>query len=311
MSGLLAGLSTYGHHVGVGSSYGAFIAALGHVAARLHAIGNQARQAIAAGPYKPFILVCAHAGVKTGEDGPTHADPQALQLLQGNFPLGTMITLTPWDPQEIWTLVSAALARRPAVIAPFVTRPSEKVIDRPALGLAPVTAAANGRLPPRARAGQTRRAPSCSRAATSATPSSSRRCPPASRRARPGRLLRRERRALRSSARGREEKIYPELGRPRGHGDHRLHPAHHGTLGLLAAAAGPPPCTPSAQGTSWAAVRRRRSSRRPGSTAKARRRLSCDISEKEENEFERGWQRGRPHPPEGARTSLRFWAAAS
>jgi transketolase len=55
-----------------------------------------------------------------------------------------MITLTPWDPQEIWTLVSAALARRPAVIAPFVTRPSEKVIDRPALGLAPVTAAAKG-----------------------------------------------------------------------------------------------------------------------------------------------------------------------
>ncbi|MCU0564809.1 MAG: hypothetical protein MUE48_12890 [Desulfobacterales bacterium] len=82
--------------------------------------------------------------MKTGEDGPTHADPQALQLLQGNFPLGTMITLTPWDPQEIWTLVSAALVRRPAVIAPFVTRPSETVVDRQALGLAPVTAAATG-----------------------------------------------------------------------------------------------------------------------------------------------------------------------
>ena len=127
-----------------GSSYGAFIAALGHVAARLHAIGNQARQAVVQEPYKPFILICAHAGVKTGEDGPTHADPQALQLLQGNFPLGTMITLTPWDPQEIWTLVSAALAKRPAVMAPFVTRPSEKVIDRQALGLAPATAAAAG-----------------------------------------------------------------------------------------------------------------------------------------------------------------------
>jgi transketolase len=147
MSGILAGLSACGHHVGVGSSYGAFIAALGHVAARLHAIGNQARQAIAPGPFKPFILICAHAGVKTGEDGPTHADPQALQLLQGNFPLGTMITLTPWDPQEIWTLVSAALARRPAVIAPFVTRPAEKVVDRAALGLAPVTAAATGVYP--------------------------------------------------------------------------------------------------------------------------------------------------------------------
>ena len=144
MSGLLAGISTFGRHIGVGSSYGAFIAALGHVAARLHAIGNQARQAIVKEPYKPFILVCAHAGVKTGEDGPTHADPQALQLLQGNFPHGTMITLTPWDPQEVWPLVSAALAKRPAVIAPFVTRPSEKVIDRQALGLAPATAAAAG-----------------------------------------------------------------------------------------------------------------------------------------------------------------------
>ena len=144
MCGILAGLSTYGRHIGVGSSYGAFIAALGHVAARLHAIGNQARQAVFQEPYKPFILICAHAGVKTGEDGPTHADPQALQLLQGNFPLGTMITLTPWDPQEIWTLVSAALAKRPAVMAPFVTRPSEKVIDRQELGLAPATAAAGG-----------------------------------------------------------------------------------------------------------------------------------------------------------------------
>jgi len=144
MSGILAGLSTYGRHLGVGSSYGAFIAGLGHVAARLHAIGGQARQAAFQEPYRPFVLVCAHAGVKTGEDGPTHADPQALQLLQGNFPLGTMITLTPWDPQEIWPLVSAALAQRPAVIAPFVTRPSETVLDRNALGLAPATAAATG-----------------------------------------------------------------------------------------------------------------------------------------------------------------------
>jgi transketolase len=144
MSGMLAGLSTFGKHIGVGSSYGAFIAALGHVAARLHAIGGQARRAIAPEPLKPFFLVCAHAGVKTGEDGPTHADPQALQLLQGNFPLGTLITLTPWDPQEIWPLVSAALARRPAVIAPFVTRPAERVIDRDGRGLAPATDAATG-----------------------------------------------------------------------------------------------------------------------------------------------------------------------
>ena len=144
MSGILAGISTFGRHIGVGSSYSAFIAPLSHIASRLHSIGNQARQAIAPEPYRTMILVCAHAGVKTGEDGPTHADPQALQLLQENFPLGTVITLTPWDPQEIWTLVSAALAKRPAVIAPFVTRPSEKVLDRQAAGLAPATAAASG-----------------------------------------------------------------------------------------------------------------------------------------------------------------------
>jgi len=144
IAGILSGISTYGHHIGVGSSYAAFIAPLGHIAARLHAIGNQARQEITKEPYRPFILVCAHAGLKTGEDGPTHADPQALQLLQENFPRGTMITLTPWDPQEVWTLFSVALAKHPAIIAPFVTRPTEKIVDRETLGLAPVTDAASG-----------------------------------------------------------------------------------------------------------------------------------------------------------------------
>lgn len=154
MAGILSGLATYGRHIGMGSSYGAFIAPLSHIAARLHAIGNQARQAIATEPYKPIIVICAHAGVKTGEDGPTHADPQPLQLLQENFPKGTMITLTPWDPQEMWTLVSAALAARPAVISPFVTRPNEEILDREALGLAPPTEAATGVYLLKAAAGQ-------------------------------------------------------------------------------------------------------------------------------------------------------------
>jgi len=144
MTGMLSGISSFGHHVGVGSSYGAFIAALGHIPSRLHAIGNQARASIDGEAYRPFFLVCAHAGLKTGEDGPTHADPQALQLLQDNFPAGTMVTLTPWDPQELWYLVTAALARRPAVIAPFVTRPPETVLNRAALGLAPASEAVRG-----------------------------------------------------------------------------------------------------------------------------------------------------------------------
>ncbi len=122
MAGILGGISSYGRHIGVGSSYGAFIAALGHI----------------------DILVNAHAGLKTGEDGPTHADPQPLQLLQENFPPGAMITLTPWDPCEIWGLMAAAVAARPAIIAPFVTRPNETVVDREALGLAPASDATQG-----------------------------------------------------------------------------------------------------------------------------------------------------------------------
>lgn len=141
---MLSGISAFGSHIGAGSSYGAFSAPLGHIAARLHAIGNQARVTSEGGAYRPFFLICAHAGLLTGEDGPTHADPQALQLLQDNFPLGTMITLTPWDPQEIWFLVSAALAKRPAIIAPFVTRPPEMVFDRAAHGLPSASLAAQG-----------------------------------------------------------------------------------------------------------------------------------------------------------------------
>ncbi len=98
----------------MGSSYGAFMAPLGHIAARLHCIGAQARQAVSGEPYKPMVLICAHAGLKTGEDGPTHADPQALQLLQEDFPRGTAVTLTPWEPQEVWPLLATALAQRPA-----------------------------------------------------------------------------------------------------------------------------------------------------------------------------------------------------
>lgn len=144
ISGVLSGLSSFGRHVGVGSSYGAFLAPLGHIAARLHAIGNQALEAVTGEPYRPMILVCAHAGLKTGEDGPTHADPQPLQLLQENFPPRTMVTLTPWEPQEVWPLMAAALSRRPAVVAPFVTRPPEKVLDRAALGLALAADAVQG-----------------------------------------------------------------------------------------------------------------------------------------------------------------------
>jgi len=153
LSSVLSGASAFGTHVGAVASYAAFLAPLGHIPARLHAIGNQARQETEPGPYRPFMLVCAHAGVKTGEDGPTHADPQALQVLQEDFAPGTGITLTPWEPAEMWPLVAAAFRARPALIAPFVTRPGEVVPDRGALGLAPASMAAQGLYKLRSAAG--------------------------------------------------------------------------------------------------------------------------------------------------------------
>ncbi|MBD3162005.1 MAG: hypothetical protein GF346_06910 [Candidatus Eisenbacteria bacterium] len=140
----LAGVASFGGHVGAGSSYAAFIAALQHVAARLHGIGQQARRDVSGEPFRTFVMVCGHAGLKTGEDGPTHADPQALQLLQENFPRGVGITLTPWEPQELWPLLIAGLKARPAVLMPFVTRPNETVPDREALGIPSATEAAQG-----------------------------------------------------------------------------------------------------------------------------------------------------------------------
>ncbi len=146
LSCVLTGVAGMGFHLGAGASYGAFIAPLGHIASRLHAIGNQMRRHVEGddAPYRPYIWICGHAGMKTGEDGPTHADPQALQLLQENFVPGTMVSLTPWDPQEIWPVMAAALRSRPAVIAPFVTRPNEPILDREERGLAAAEAAASG-----------------------------------------------------------------------------------------------------------------------------------------------------------------------
>jgi transketolase len=143
---VLSGLAGYGHHVGAGASYGAFIAPLGHIPARLHAIGSQMRREVEGEdtPANPYVWICGHAGMKTGEDGPTHADPQALQLLQENFVKGTVVTLTPWEPQEIWHATAAAFRARPAVIGAFVTRPSEPILDREERGLAPASAAAKG-----------------------------------------------------------------------------------------------------------------------------------------------------------------------
>jgi len=147
MGAFMAGLSSFGNHIGITSSYGAFIAALEHVAARLHGIGQQTKESVTGQPYQTWIMVNAHAGVKTGEDGPTHADPQALQLLQECFPGKVLITLTPWDSQEIWPLLIAGLKARPAILAPFVTRPPDIISDREKLGLPPAWTTIKGVYP--------------------------------------------------------------------------------------------------------------------------------------------------------------------
>jgi len=137
MGGICSGIASMGYEIAVGSSYGAFIAPLNTISAKTHGIGQQTlRHRVPGESNKTFIVVCGHAGVKTGEDGPTHAEPQALQVLQENFPGDVMITLTPWDPNELWPLTVEALLQRPAVLAPYVTRPSEVIVDREALGLA-------------------------------------------------------------------------------------------------------------------------------------------------------------------------------
>ena len=144
MGGVMSGVSSLGLHVGVSSSYSAFIAPLEHVPARLHCIGQQMRREATGEPNRTWIMVNAHAGPMTGEDGPTHACASPLQILQDNFPRGAAITLTPWDPQEVWPLMVASLNARPALLAPFVTRPALPVPDREKLGLPPAHAATKG-----------------------------------------------------------------------------------------------------------------------------------------------------------------------
>lgn len=142
MAAVCSGISSFGKQVAVASSYGAFVA-FEHVAARLHAIGVQAAREVGQHP-NTLILFNGHSSLPTGEDGPTHADPQSLQLLQDNFPKGACITVTPLEVDEIWPLVTASLAKRPAIFAPFVVRPSYNFLDRAALGMDPAIHAVNG-----------------------------------------------------------------------------------------------------------------------------------------------------------------------
>jgi len=141
-SSLISGISATGHYIGVGSSYATFMGPMSFTAARLFCIAFQAKRGK---DMSPVILINAHAGLKTGEDGPTHACPQTLSLWKSFGKLKwKVITLTPWDANEIWPLMAAALKHNPAVILPYVTRPAEIVIDREKLGFPDVSTSADG-----------------------------------------------------------------------------------------------------------------------------------------------------------------------
>ncbi|MBO4707811.1 MAG: hypothetical protein J5594_04580 [Elusimicrobiaceae bacterium] len=134
LSAVMSGVSAYGKQLGVAASYGAFTSAMMHTQARLHAIGQQGYQELTGKGKNTFIIFTGHAGLPTGPDGPTHADPQMLQLISENFPKGAAITLTPLDANDVWPVLTAALNKRPAVLYPVVTRPNVKITDRVDLG---------------------------------------------------------------------------------------------------------------------------------------------------------------------------------
>ena len=308
ITGVLAGIASFGHAVGVGSSYGAFMAPLGHIAARLHAIGQQARQAASGEPFNPIVLVCGHAGLKTGEDGPTHADPQALQLLQQDFPLGTAISLTPWEPQEIWPLLATASRSARPSSPPFVTRPNETVLDREALGLAPAAAAVEGVYVLREPTGDP---PTCTvvlqeSAVTYAFVEEALPLLDREGHRRAG-LLRRQRRALRSPAGGAPAGDLPRGARPGGDRHHRVHAADAVPLGALRRRPAPQACIPTVTATTWAAARGRWCCARPGWTARARPRRLRASSKDAQGSCESQWRLGgRP-----AQTSASQWPSDS
>ena len=84
MAGILSGLSSFGHHVGVGSSYGAFLAPLGHIAARLHAIGSQAEAA--ARPVEPDGARLRARGAQDRRGRPDARRPAAAAAAAGELP---------------------------------------------------------------------------------------------------------------------------------------------------------------------------------------------------------------------------------
>jgi transketolase len=89
------------------------------------------------------LWVAGHSGPETAEDSRTHFgifSPGVTQL----FPEGHVIDLHPWEYNEVPVVLGAAFAQAAPIVALHLTRPSVRIPDREALGMASHFEAARG-----------------------------------------------------------------------------------------------------------------------------------------------------------------------
>ncbi len=89
------------------------------------------------------LWIASHTGPETAEDGRTHFGifaPGVTSL----FPDGHVINLHPWEHNEVPVVLGAALATDVPIIAIHLARPTYKIPDREALGMASHLDAARG-----------------------------------------------------------------------------------------------------------------------------------------------------------------------
>jgi transketolase len=89
------------------------------------------------------LWVAGHSGPETAEDSRTHFGvfaPGVTQL----FPEGHVIDLHPWEHNEVPVVLAAALREKAPIVALHLTRPTVKIPDRRALGIASHFEAARG-----------------------------------------------------------------------------------------------------------------------------------------------------------------------
>ena len=214
MAGILSGLATFGRHVGVGSSYGAFLAPLGHIAARLHAIGAQARAPH--GPWSPFLLVCAHAGPQDRRGRAHPRRPAAAAAPAGELPPRDVDHPHPVGPRRDLDAAGGGLPPPAGGHRP-VRDAAERDGARPRRPRArPGRGRGDRRLPPAQAEGQGRRHDRAAGERRRLRLPRAGAAAPREGRDRPARLLRGERGAVRPAAGGGAEAHLPGGARARG-----------------------------------------------------------------------------------------------